>query len=163
MTHSPPKLCETRPIIDAKASENFTSRAVMECRMVANGDCDVFDAFSTTTSFLDEIRLKTGFLLNENSTSGGGLGGNFRVIMLHWDYRVPEWKMVTHFRVVNYSSIDTYDIIWSYPGHIFSDLTPLFGPLKVAIWKGIPLISGKSRLLKYYSIWPESYVFLSSP
>ena len=51
--------------------------------MVANGDCDVFDAFSTTTSFLDEIRLKTGFLLNENSTSGGGLGGNFRVIMLH--------------------------------------------------------------------------------
>ena len=31
------------------------------------------------------------------------------------------------------------------------------GPAKWWFSKGHPLISGKSRLVKYYSIWPESW------
>ena len=31
-------------------------------------------------------------------------------------------------------------------------------PQKVANWKGNPLISGKSRLVKYYSIWTDIYL-----
>ena len=37
-----------------------------------------------------------------------------------------------------------------------------FSPRKVAFWKGDPLISGKSRLVKYYSIWPDRMVVESS-
>ena len=29
-------------------------------------------------------------------------------------------------------------------------------PQKVAFWKGNPLISGISRLVKYYFIWPDT-------
>ena len=32
------------------------------------------------------------------------------------------------------------------------DLTRVLGPQKVAFWKGNPLISGKSRLVKYYNL-----------
>ena len=34
------------------------------------------------------------------------------------------------------------------------------GPQKVAFWKGNPLISGKSRLVKYIIIWPDGLVLL---
>ena len=34
------------------------------------------------------------------------------------------------------------------------DLTPIL----LAFWKGNPLISGKSRLVKYYSIWPDPFI-----
>ena len=41
-------------------------------------------------------------------------------------------------------------------GPIFSDLTQP-GPPKGSFLEGkSPTISGKSRLVKYYSIWPES-------
>ena len=39
----------------------------------------------------------------------------------------------------------------------YSDLTRPISPKKVAFWKGNPLISGKSRLVKYDSIWPDYF------
>ena len=38
----------------------------------------------------------------------------------------------------------------------YSDLTRVFTPFQVAE-KGNPIISGKSRLVKYYSIWPDPW------
>ena len=40
-----------------------------------------------------------------------------------------------------------------------------WAPKKVAVWKGngTPAISGKSRLVKYYSIWPDGYKLWDDP
>ena len=55
----------------------------------------------------------------------------------------------------------------SYPSYlviIFATSHDL-APQKVALWKGNPSISGKPRLVKYYSIWPDPIglaIFFSS-
>ena len=48
---------------------------------------------------------------------------------------------------------------------IWSDYSDLTRPISPTWWfnKGNPLISRKSRLLKYYSIWPESIAIGSFP
>ena len=51
---------------------------------------------------------------------------------------------------------------WHQTGQI-SSRHDRFPPISVAFWKGngTPKISGKSRLVKYYSIWPDKLVFNS--
>ena len=50
------------------------------------------------------------------------------------------------------------DPIWSN----YSDLTRVFTPNGDLVREMGPLISGKPRFVKYYSIWPESYGVLIS-
>ena len=47
---------------------------------------------------------------------------------------------------------------WIYLVKLVRDLySDLYGPQKVADERNSPAISGKSRLVKYYSIWPDTW------
>ena len=48
-------------------------------------------------------------------------------------------------------------------GQILAGPSHHLDPQNVAFWKGIPKFSGKSRLVKYYSIWPDCSLGEYSP